>query len=104
MLETHRRNIDGIGKFRLGLPQDVIHTVDPQLLSASLPLVEEGRRVARGGCSCEGAKGPVWENTKGGHGGAADDGQRAFMWSLTCNFLAREQEQLTMISMHMQVM
>ena len=31
-----------------------------------------------------------WENTEGGHGGAADNGQRAFMWSLTYNFLARE--------------
>ena len=31
-----------------------------------------------------------WENTEGGHGGAADNSQRAFMWSLTYNFLARE--------------
>lgn len=31
-----------------------------------------------------------WENTEGGHGGAADNGQRAFMWALTYNFLARE--------------
>jgi len=31
-----------------------------------------------------------WENTEGGHGGAADNGQRAFMWSLTYNFLAKE--------------
>ena len=31
-----------------------------------------------------------WENTEGGHGGAADNGQRAFMWALTYNFLAKE--------------
>lgn len=31
-----------------------------------------------------------WENTEGGHGGAADNSQRAFMWSLTYNFLAKE--------------
>jgi prolyl oligopeptidase len=31
-----------------------------------------------------------WENTEGGHGGAADNEQRAFMWALTYNFLARE--------------
>jgi prolyl oligopeptidase len=29
-----------------------------------------------------------WENTEGGHGGAADNKQRAFMWALTYNFLA----------------
>jgi len=31
-----------------------------------------------------------WENTEGGHGGAADNSQRAFMWALTYNFLAKE--------------
>jgi len=31
-----------------------------------------------------------WENTEGGHGGAADNGQRAYMWALTYNFLAKE--------------
>ena len=30
-----------------------------------------------------------WENTEGGHGGAADNKQRAFMWALTYNFLAQ---------------
>jgi len=29
-----------------------------------------------------------WENTEGGHGGAADNSQRAYMWALTYNFLA----------------
>eukprot|EP00927_Polykrikos_kofoidii_P078851 TRINITY_DN7564_c0_g1_i1.p1 TRINITY_DN7564_c0_g1~~TRINITY_DN7564_c0_g1_i1.p1 ORF type:complete len:765 (-),score=130.22 TRINITY_DN7564_c0_g1_i1:62-2356(-) len=29
-----------------------------------------------------------WENTEGGHGGAADNKQRAFMWALTYRFLA----------------
>ena len=29
-----------------------------------------------------------WENTEGGHGGAADNSQRAHMWALTYNFLA----------------
>lgn len=29
-----------------------------------------------------------WENTEGGHGGAADNKQRAFMWTLTYRFLA----------------
>jgi len=28
-----------------------------------------------------------WENTEGGHGGAADNGQRAFMWALVYRFL-----------------
>ena len=28
-----------------------------------------------------------WENTEGGHGGAADNKQRAYMWALTYNFL-----------------
>jgi len=28
-----------------------------------------------------------WENTEGGHGGAADNKQRAFMWALTYEFL-----------------
>eukprot|EP00747_Dinoflagellata_sp_TGD_P219480 gnl/TRDRNA2_/TRDRNA2_91596_c1_seq1.p3 gnl/TRDRNA2_/TRDRNA2_91596_c1~~gnl/TRDRNA2_/TRDRNA2_91596_c1_seq1.p3 ORF type:complete len:102 (-),score=21.79 gnl/TRDRNA2_/TRDRNA2_91596_c1_seq1:270-554(-) len=28
-----------------------------------------------------------WENIEGGHGGAADNKQRAYMWSLTYNFL-----------------
>ncbi|EJK57839.1 hypothetical protein THAOC_22079 [Thalassiosira oceanica] len=31
-----------------------------------------------------------WENTEGGHGGAADNSQRAYMWALTYNFLAKE--------------
>ena len=31
----------------------------------------------------------AWENTEGGHGGAADNGQRAYMWALTYNFLAQ---------------
>ena len=31
-----------------------------------------------------------WENTEGGHGGAANNSQRAFMWALTYNFLAKE--------------
>lgn len=30
-----------------------------------------------------------WENTEGGHGGAADNSQRAFMWAITYNFLAQ---------------
>jgi prolyl oligopeptidase PreP (S9A serine peptidase family) len=30
-----------------------------------------------------------WENTEGGHGGAADNKQRAHMWALTFEFLAR---------------
>ncbi|KAL7542900.1 hypothetical protein ACHAXR_012196, partial [Thalassiosira sp. AJA248-18] len=30
-----------------------------------------------------------WENTEGGHGGAADNSQRAHMWALTYNFLAQ---------------
>jgi len=30
-----------------------------------------------------------WENTEGGHGGAADNSQRSFMWALTYNFLAQ---------------
>lgn len=37
------------------------------------------------------AKAPTvfyWENTEGGHGGAADNKQRAFMWALTYRFLA----------------
>lgn len=28
-----------------------------------------------------------WENTEGGHGGAADNKQRAHMWALTYSFL-----------------
>eukprot|EP00440_Ansanella_granifera_P031740 gb/GFBE01034449.1/.p1 GENE.gb/GFBE01034449.1/~~gb/GFBE01034449.1/.p1 ORF type:complete len:152 (+),score=37.61 gb/GFBE01034449.1/:1-456(+) len=28
-----------------------------------------------------------WENIEGGHGGAADNSQRAYMWSLTYEFL-----------------
>lgn len=28
-----------------------------------------------------------WENVEGGHGGAADNKQRAFMWALTYEFL-----------------
>ena len=28
-----------------------------------------------------------WENIEGGHGGAADNKQRAYMWALTYNFL-----------------
>jgi prolyl oligopeptidase len=28
-----------------------------------------------------------WENIEGGHGGAADNKQRAFMWALTYDFL-----------------
>merc|ERR1719433_30735 len=28
-----------------------------------------------------------WENTEGGHGGAADNRQRAYMWALTYEFL-----------------
>ncbi|KAL9180545.1 hypothetical protein ACHAXT_010998 [Thalassiosira profunda] len=37
-------------------------------------------------------KAPVveyWENTEGGHGGAADNSQRAHMWALTYNFLVK---------------
>jgi len=30
-----------------------------------------------------------WENTEGGHGGAADNKQRAHMWSLSYEFLAQ---------------
>lgn len=30
-----------------------------------------------------------WENTEGGHGGAADNKQRAHMWALTFEFLAQ---------------
>eukprot|EP00931_Biecheleriopsis_adriatica_P093679 TRINITY_DN6740_c0_g1_i2.p1 TRINITY_DN6740_c0_g1~~TRINITY_DN6740_c0_g1_i2.p1 ORF type:complete len:783 (-),score=153.16 TRINITY_DN6740_c0_g1_i2:13-2286(-) len=30
-----------------------------------------------------------WENTEGGHGGAADNAQRAYMWALTYEFLWR---------------
>lgn len=30
-----------------------------------------------------------WENTEGGHGGAADNKQRAYMWALTYEFLWR---------------
>jgi prolyl oligopeptidase len=30
-----------------------------------------------------------WENTEGGHGGAADNSQRAHMWALTYTFLAQ---------------
>jgi prolyl oligopeptidase len=33
-----------------------------------------------------------WENTEGGHGGAADNSQRAHMWALTYNFLAQTLE------------
>ena len=33
-----------------------------------------------------------WENTEGGHGGAADNSQRALMWALTYNFLAQALE------------
>ena len=29
-----------------------------------------------------------WENIEGGHGGAADNKQRAYMWALTYAFLA----------------
>jgi prolyl oligopeptidase len=29
-----------------------------------------------------------WENMEGGHGGAADNSQRAFMWALSYEFLA----------------
>jgi len=38
-------------------------------------------------------KAPVvqyWENTEGGHGGAADNKQRAHMWALTYEFLAQQ--------------
>ena len=28
-----------------------------------------------------------WENIEGGHGGAADNKQRAYMWALTYDFL-----------------
>lgn len=31
-----------------------------------------------------------WENTEGGHGGAADNKQRAHMWALTYEFLAQQ--------------
>ena len=30
-----------------------------------------------------------WENTEGGHGGAADNKQRAYMWALSFEFLAK---------------
>ena len=30
-----------------------------------------------------------WENIQGGHGGAADNKERAMMWSLSYDFLAR---------------
>ena len=30
-----------------------------------------------------------WENTEGGHGGAANNEQRARMWALTYEFLAQ---------------
>ena len=30
-----------------------------------------------------------WENTEGGHGGAADNKQRAHMWALSFEFLAQ---------------
>ena len=30
-----------------------------------------------------------YENTEGGHGGAADNKQRAYMWALTYTFLAK---------------
>jgi len=30
-----------------------------------------------------------WENVEGGHGGAADNKQRAHMWALTYTFLAQ---------------
>ena len=30
-----------------------------------------------------------WENIEGGHGGAADNKQRAYMWALSYNFLAQ---------------
>jgi len=38
-------------------------------------------------------KAPVvyyWENIEGGHGGAADNKQRAHMWALTYSFLAQQ--------------
>ena len=31
-----------------------------------------------------------WENTEGGHGGAADNKQKAYMWGLTYEFLAQQ--------------
>jgi prolyl oligopeptidase len=37
-------------------------------------------------------KAPVvhyWENVEGGHGGAADNKQRAHMWALTYQFLGQ---------------
>jgi prolyl oligopeptidase len=30
-----------------------------------------------------------WENVEGGHGGAADNKQRAYMWALSFEFLAQ---------------
>jgi len=44
-------------------------------------LLEEGK-----------AQSPVveyWENVEGGHGGAADNKQRSFMWALSYEFLAQ---------------
>ena len=31
-----------------------------------------------------------WENTEGGHGGAADNKQSAHMWALTYGFVAQK--------------
>jgi prolyl oligopeptidase len=31
-----------------------------------------------------------WENTEGGHGGAADNAQQTRMWSLTYTFLRNQ--------------
>jgi hypothetical protein len=31
-----------------------------------------------------------WENVEGGHGGAADNKQKAHMWTLTYSFLAQQ--------------
>jgi prolyl oligopeptidase len=31
-----------------------------------------------------------WENTEGGHGGAANNAQRAMMWALSWTFLWNE--------------
>ncbi|KAJ1453531.1 Alpha/Beta hydrolase protein [Pelagophyceae sp. CCMP2097] len=31
-----------------------------------------------------------WENTEGGHGGAADNTQRAYMWAMTYTFLSKQ--------------
>lgn len=31
-----------------------------------------------------------WENVEGGHGGAADNKQKAHMWALTYSFLGQQ--------------